>query len=91
MLSPLLDIKSRPQDLLLKCCALEPLFILLSACLFCPPGGNGGPGGPGGRGGDGGHAGNAGNGGQVVVAAQDPRLFVLVEVCCIELPGGSLW
>ena len=50
-------------------------------------GGNGAPGGPGGRGGDGG---NAGFGGQCVVQAQDPRLFMLVEVDCrAGIPGKA--
>ncbi|XP_019856009.1 PREDICTED: collagen alpha-1(XXVII) chain-like, partial [Amphimedon queenslandica] len=52
-------------------------------------GGNGGLGGAGGKGGRGGDGGNAGYGGACVLQAQDPRLFMLVEVDCMCGVGGK--
>ena len=59
-------------------CSFHSWHSHLVVCLLA--GGNGGDGGRGGDGADGGTGGAAGNGGQITVAAQDPRLFVLVEV-----------
>ena len=51
-------------------------------------GGNGGAGGNGGEGGRGGDGGHAGFGGVCILQAQDPRLFVLMEVnCTAGMPG----